>query len=460
MDLLTPGGMQTRLSPMRRLGMVNGNLKNQALMRRAMRVMPEGVSSNFRAWDLDNTIVTVAAKGSHFWDADGNEYIDYRLGFGPVILGYGYEPVVERVAEAARGAVTTAFTMELEIKVAERMVRMCPGLDMVRFCNSGSEATQNALRVARGYTGREKVIKFEGHYHGNYDYLLFSTAGASPGGLGFRYDPIPYQESSGIPRAMRDLIITLPFNDFDELEDACDRQGHEVAAIIVEPVMGNVAGVLPKPGFLERIRELCDEYGIIMIMDEVKTGFRIAPGGAQEVYGVIPDLATYAKALGNGFPVAAFGGKREVMEIVGYGKIAHGGTYNGNAVAMAAADATLELLEDGSVIETIARRGRRLMAGLHEILNEVGIPNQVVGWPQMFGLLITDQEDEIREYRQYARTQRDLYQALVLALVRRGIVPDPDAREPWFLCYQHEDEDIDVTLETVREVALEIRRHW
>jgi glutamate-1-semialdehyde 2,1-aminomutase len=259
---------------------------------------------------------------------------------------------------------------------------------------------------------------------------------------------------------MRDLIITLPFNDFDELEDACDRQGHEVAAIIVEPVMGNVAGVLPKPGFLERIRELCDEYGIIMIMDEVKTGFRIAPGGAQEVYGVIPDLATYAKALGNGFPVAAFGGKREVMEIVGYGKIAHGGTYNGNAVAMAAADATLELLEDGSVIETIARRGRRLMAGLHEILNEVGIPNQVVGWPQMFGLLITDQEDEIREYRQYARTQRDLYQALVLALVRRGIVPDPDAREPWFLCYQHEDEDIDVTLETVREVALEIRRHW
>lgn len=442
------------------LGMVKDNLKSQALMRRAMEVMPDGVSSNFRFWGADEAIVVTHAKGSHFWDVDGNEYIDYRLGFGPVILGYGYEPIVERVCRAAHDGVTFAFTTELEIQVAERMIRMCPGLEMVRFCNSGSEATQNALRVARGYTGREKVIKFEGHYHGMYDYLLFSTAGANPGGLGFRYDPIPYQESSGIPRAMRDLIITLPFNDFDELEDACDRQGHEVAAIIVEPVMGNVAGILPKQGFLERIRELCDEYGIIMIMDEVKTGFRIAPGGAQEVYGVIPDLATYAKALGNGFPVAAFGGKREVMEAVGFHKIAHGGTYNGNGVAMAAADATLEALEDGTVIETIARRGVRLMRGIHTILEEEGIPNQVTGWPQMFGLLLTDREDEVREYRQYARTERELYEALMMALIRRGIVPDPDAREPWFLCYQHEEDDIDVTLETLRVVTREVKENW
>ncbi|HBY98413.1 MAG: aspartate aminotransferase family protein [Ardenticatenaceae bacterium] len=441
-------------------GTASSNRTNQALMRRAMRVMPDGVSSNFRYWGLNDAIVVTGAKGSHFWDADGNEYIDYRLGFGPVILGHGYEPVVERVCEVIRRGVTFAFTTELEIKVAERMTRMCPGLEMVRFCNSGSEATQNALRVARGYTGREKIIKFEGHYHGMYDYMLFSTAGANPVGLGFRYDPIPYQESSGIPRAMRDLIITLPFNDFDELEDACYRQGHEVAAVIVEPVMGNVAGILPKPGFLERIRELCDEYGIIMIMDEVKTGFRIAPGGAQAVYGVLPDLATYAKALGNGFPVAAFGGKREVMEAVGHHKIAHSGTYNGNSVAMAAADATLEALEDGSVLETIGRRGKRLMEGIHAVLDAEGIPNQLIGWPQMFGLLLTDREEEVREYRQYARTEREFYEALMMALVRRGIVPDSDAREPWFLCYQHEEEDIDLTLEILREVAREVKENW
>jgi glutamate-1-semialdehyde 2,1-aminomutase len=443
-----------------RLGMINGNAKSQEMMRTAMRVMPDGVSSNYRYWGLDDAIVVDYASRGRYRDIDGNEYIDYRLGFGPVILGHGYEPVVERVNQAMRRGISLAFTTELEIRVAYKMCQMCPGLEMVRFCNSGSEATQNALRLARGYTGREKVIKFEGHYHGMYDYLLFSTAGANPGGLGFRYDPIPYQESSGIPRAIRDLIITLPFNDFDELEDACDRQGHEVAAIIVEPVMGNVAGIVPKPGFLERIRDLCDEYGIIMIMDEVKTGFRIAPGGAREIYGVYPDLTTYAKALGNGFPVAAFGGKREVMEAVGHGKIAHGGTYNGNAVAMAAADATLDLLADGTIIESIARRGRRLMDGLHTILAEEGIPNQVVGWPQMFGLLLTDREDEVQEYRQYVRTERDLYEMLVMNLVRRGIVPDPDAREPWFLCYEHDDEDIDVTLEIVREAAREVKAQW
>ncbi|MGC9334511.1 MAG: guanitoxin biosynthesis PLP-dependent transaminase GntE, partial [Anaerolineae bacterium] len=357
--------------------MSHNTAKTAAFFERARKVMPFGVSSNFRYWGEGDDIGVARAKGAYIWDFDGNRYIDYRLAFGPVILGHGHSAVVDAVSEAIRSGTLFAFTHELEVKVAEKIVEMCPGVDMVRFANSGTEATMHALRVARSHAGREKFIKFEGQYHGMHDYVLFSTASSPIAAMGHRRNPIPAPTSSGIPKAMHSLVITLPYNDLDMLDRAVRQGWGDIAAILVEPILGNLGGIMPEPGWLEAIRRLCDEYGIVMIMDEVKTGFRVAPGGAQDYFGVEADLVTYAKAMGNGFPIAAIGGKREVMESFGPGRTAHGGTYCGNAVGTAAADVTLGIIAEGEALRTIQARGQALMAGLSGILADAGIPNRV-----------------------------------------------------------------------------------
>jgi len=417
--------------------------QSHELMARARAVMPGGVTSNFRDWG-ENTLPIVRGKGAHVWDADGKEYIDYQLGFGPVILGHGYEPVVQRVAEAIGEGTCFPHPTPLEVSVAERITRMT-GMDMVRYANSGTEATMHALRVARAYTGREKVLKFEGQYHGMHDYLNFSTATTPVRAVGHRRSPVPVVVGSGVPRAIHNLILTLPFNDFELLERTVRQHWPDLAAIIVEPILGNAGSIMPQPGYLELMRRLCDEYGIVLIFDEVKTGFRLHPGGAQKYFGVRADLATYAKALGNGFPVAAFAGRREVMEVIVRGQTAHAGTYCGNIVGLAAAEATLEILEDGQVLASIAQRGRRLQEGLSAILSRAGLPHIISGPPAMFGILLTEQEDP-RDFRDFARCREELYTTIVMHLVENGAIPDPDDREPWFLCYSHSDADIDDTL--------------
>jgi glutamate-1-semialdehyde 2,1-aminomutase len=428
--------------------------KTQALRDRAMQVMPLGVSSNFRYWGPTSSPVVARGEGCHYWDLDGNRYIDYRLGFGPVILGHAHPVVGDRVAQAIRHGTIFAALTEAETRVAERIVRMCPGVESVRFANSGAEATMHALRIARGYTGRQKVIKFEGQYHGMYDYVLWSTASADPLALGPRHDPIKYQQSAGIPDCIQDLIIILPYNDFELLDTALKREGDQVAAIIVEPIMGNVAGIRPREGWLEFLREKCDQYGVVLIFDEVKTGFRIAPGGAQELFGVQADLATYAKAIANGFPLAAIGGKRQVMDVIAQG-VAQGGTYCANAVGVAAADATLELLEDGQVLTAIDAQGRKLGDGISEILTRAGIAHHVQGTGAMFGVVLM--EDEPVEFRDMAHHDEKLYETICMELVARGIVPDPDAREPWFLCAAHDDAAIDETLNIFEETIKTVK---
>jgi glutamate-1-semialdehyde 2,1-aminomutase len=428
--------------------------KTQALRDRALKVMPLGVSSNFRYWGPTASPVVARAEGCHVWDADGNRFIDYRLGFGPVILGHAHPAVCDRVNEVMRRGTIFASLTEMETQVAERIVRMCPGVDLVRYANSGTEATMHALRIARAYTGREKVLKFEGQYHGMYDYVLWSTASASPTALGSRRDPIKYQQSSGIPAAIRDLILTQPYNDFELLEATLKREGHQIAAIIVEPILGNAAGIGPKPGWLEFLRQKCDEYGIVLIFDEVKTGFRVAPGGAQQLFGVQADLATYAKAIANGFPLAAIGGKREVMEIVGRG-VSQGGTYCSNAVGIAAADATLELLEDGQILKALDAQGRKLADGLSEILTDAGIPHRIQGPGAMFGVLFM--EDEPVEFRDMRKHNAGLYEAIATELVAHGVIPDPDAREPWFLSAAHDDTAIGETLSIFAEAVAAVR---
>ncbi len=418
--------------------------KTQVLFNKASQFIPQGVNSNFRYWGDKHTLVITKGEGACIWDADGNRYIDYRLGFGPIILGHAYPPVVERVAEAIKQGTVFAWTTPLEIKVAERVVRMT-GVDKVRLANSGTEATMHALRIARGYTGRERFIKFEGQYHGLHDYVMFSTAGSPAGALGSRRNPINVQSSSGIPEGIRQYVINLPFNDFEMLERTVEARWHELAAVMVEPLLGNAASVMPQPGWLEKLRELCDKYGIVLIFDEVKTGFRIANGGAQEYFGVKADLVTYAKSMGNGFPVAAIGGTDEVMEVVGNGSVGHGGTYCGNVVAAAAADATLEILENEPIIEKIFERGQRLMDGIDEILTRAGIPHYVTGPPPIFSLLLGIDE-EPTDFRAYCEGDDALYEAIAMALIDRGVLPDSDGREPWFLCYSHDDQVIDETL--------------
>jgi glutamate-1-semialdehyde 2,1-aminomutase len=418
--------------------------KTRALYQQALKVIPHGVNSNFRYWGLDDTLVISRGEGTYIWDADDKRYIDYRLAFGPIILGHSYPEVVKRVQQAIEGGTVFAWTTPLEIRVAERLVSMT-GVDKVRLTNTGTEATMHALRIARAYTGREKFIKFEGLYHGMADYFMFSTASANAGMLGSWRSPVAAPVTSGIPKGIANYVIMLPFNNFERLEETIEAKWGDIAAVFVEPILGNAAGILPKPGYLEKIRELCDRYRIVMVMDEVKTGFRIANGGAQEYFGIRADLVTFAKAMGNGFPIAAIAGKEEVMMTVDPGNVAHGGTYSGNVVGTAAADATLEILEREPVIETINRRGRMLMNGLGEILGEYDIPHVVTGVPSMFSLFLGSDE-EPHDFRDYLKGDADLYEKIMVELIKRGAMPDSDGREPWFLCYSLSEADVSETL--------------
>ncbi|HXF62336.1 MAG TPA: guanitoxin biosynthesis PLP-dependent transaminase GntE [Caldilineaceae bacterium] len=418
--------------------------QTRRLFHQAKQYIPYGVNSNFRYWGDDRTFVITRGQGAHIWDADGNRYIDYRLGFGPIILGHAYPAVNRRVCEAIQDGTLFAFTTPWEIELAERFTRMT-GMDKVRLSNTGAEATMHALRIARAYTGRERFIKFEGQYHGNYDYVMYSTPGVDADLLGPRQMPRRVKGTEGMPAAIRQYMISLPYNDFELLEAAVESSGEEIAAVMVEPVMGNVAGVLPKPGWLETIRRLCDDYGIVLIFDEVKTGFRLARGGAQEYFGVKADLAAYAKAMGNGFPVSAVAGKDEIMAVVEPGKVAHGGTYCGNVVAAAAACATLEIIETEPVIETIFARGQELMDGMHDLLSRAGIPHVVTGIPSMFSLMVGSDQMPT-DYRSYCANDFTLYEKLAEALIGRGVMTEDDPREPWFLCYSHSAQDVAETL--------------
>lgn len=427
--------------------------KNAEVQKRAQKVLPLGVNSNFRYWGEGITPYVQKAKGSHLWDVAGNEYIDYRMAFGPIILGHAYDEVDEKVIEEVRNGVLFAMTGELEIEVAEMITAMCPGVEMVRTACSGTEATMHAIRVARAYTGRELILKFEGNYHGFQDYTLWSTY-APTEAYGNRRSPIPVPASSGIPRALGEKIITLPFNDFEGFERVMRSYGEQIAAVITEPCQGNCAAILPQPGFLELIRQKTSEYGAVFILDEVKTGFRIARGGAQEYYNLKPDLATYAKALGNGYPIAAFGGKKEIMSIIGHG-VSQGGTYTNNKPGIAGAWATLKIMQREPVFETIQARGTRLMNGLRAIFAENGIPAVISGYPAMFSFAVGIESMTCQ--RDWAESDRALYLRWAEAAMERGVMPDYDPREPWFLSYSHTDADIDRTLEVYAEVVKTVK---
>ena len=423
--------------------------KSQPIFDRALNVLVKGVSSNFRFLGEKETPVIVKGKGAHVWDADDNEFIDYRLGWGPIILGHADDRVNQAVTEHLENGTTFAATSELEVIVAEKLVKMIPGMEKLRFTNTGTEATMHALRTARGYTNKEKFIKFEGQYHGAHDYVLFSTASSPISAMGARTSPIPVQVGSGIPDKIRDYVYCLPFNDFEAVEQCVKDHHGELAAILVEPCLGNIAGIEPKDGFLDHLRSLCNDHNIALIFDEVKTGFRLSNGGARETYGVIPDISTYAKSLGNGLPVAAFGGKAEVMDVIGGGSVTHAGTFGANGVSMAAANAVIDILNETPVLKDLSKRGLRLKEGLDQVLTDADLPHQMCGHPNIQGFLITDKK--VQEVRDLAYSDDGLYETIMNNMYNRGVWIEDDPREPWFLCEAHTEEIIDKTLNIFQE---------
>ncbi len=429
------------------------NEKSLAAYQAARALMLKGVSSNARSWGEGKTLFVSRAKGAYLWDLDGNRYIDYRLAFGPIILGYANDDVDAEVRSAMQRGVGSGLTSEIEIRAAGKIVEMCPGIEKVRFVNSGTEAAMHAIRLARAFTGREKILKFEGGYHGANDYVLFSTY-TSPEAYGSQTSPIAIPASSGIPRALQDLIITAPFNNRGVLEKMLCDIGRDVAAIITEPMLGNFGCVEAQPGFLEFIRSQCDKYGIVLILDEVKTGFRVARGGAQELHGIQADLVTYAKAMGNGYPVAAYGGRTDIMEMLGEG-VSQGGTFSGNLLSVAAADATLGILKSGPVLEKVAQSGRWLQDGIKSIFNRLGIRISMSGYPAIFGVGVG--AEEIIDARDWTLTDRSYYRRFAALLLERGVLIDPDPREPWCLCYSHTPEDVERSLEAIEDAATRLR---
>ncbi|MCU0504162.1 MAG: aspartate aminotransferase family protein [Chloroflexi bacterium] len=409
-----------------------------AAYRRAIAVMPGGADSNFRAWGED-TIYIDRGRGSHIWDLDGNEYIDLRMGYGPVILGHADPRVDEHVHARMRQGVSFSLTSEDEIRAVELIRELTGWVEMARLTVSGTEATMHAMRTARAYTGRTKIVKFEGQYHGVHDYALISVVPNDISLLGDRDNPVRLAWGRGIPPAVADTVIPISYNDTAMLRRVFEAEGEDIAGVIIEPVLGNAQGIMPREGFHQEVRALTREYGALLIFDEVKTGFRFAPGGAAEYFGIEPDLASYAKAMGNGYPAAAFGGKAEIMAVMPR-HMSHGGTYAGNRVAAAAAVATLEALKDGTVLAGIAETGRRIQAGLADVAARRGLPISFMGHPTMFGMVFA--EDAPADYRGWAATDHDLYDAVAVGMHRRGAMPEPDSREPWFLSAAHDDADV------------------
>jgi glutamate-1-semialdehyde 2,1-aminomutase len=413
------------------------------LYKRAQKTMPGGADSNFRVWG-DDTVYVDRGKGGRVWDLDGNGFVDLRMGYGPVILGHGDDRVDDYVNERMRRGVSFSLTSEDEVRAMELLCELSGWVEMARMTVSGTEATMHLMRLARAFTGRTKIVKFEGQYHGVHDYALISVSPNDMSELGDADNPVRLAWGRGIPEAVADTIVPARFNNIERLRRLFEREGGDIAAVIVEPVLGNAQGILPKEGFHKELRALTEEFGILLIFDEVKTGFRFAKGGAAEFFGIRPDLASYAKAIGNGYPAAAFGGRREIMQLLP-DHVSHGGTYAGNRVAAAACVKTLEIIRDTDALETIHRTGRRIKDGLKEVVNEAGLPFHFTGHDPMFGIMFTDKV--ATEYRDWADTDHELYDAIAVGMMRHGAMPEPDSREPWFMCEAHaSDDSVDVTV--------------
>lgn len=409
------------------------------LFQEAQRYIPGGVNSPVRAFRSvgGDPVFVRKAKGAHFWGEDGERYTDYVGSWGPMILGHAHPDVIEAVRSAALDGLSFGAPTAVETELARRVCEIMPSIELVRFVSSGTEATMSAIRLARGFTGRDKIVKFEGCYHGHSDSLLVK-AGSGALTLGVPTSP-------GVPASLAQHTITLTYNDLDGIAQVFAEVGDQIACIIVEPIAGNMNMVLPVPGFLEGLRRLCDEHGALLIFDEVMTGFRVALGGVQEISGVTPDLTTLGKIIGGGMPVGAFGGKRKVMEqIAPLGPVYQAGTLSGNPVAMHAGIATLERLNP-ALYDELGTRTRRLVAGVQAAADAAGVPFSGHSVGGMFGLFFTG-DGPVRSFRQVMACDQERFKAFFHGMLAERIYLAPSAFEAGFVSLAHTDEDIDATV--------------
>ncbi|HWN88231.1 MAG TPA: glutamate-1-semialdehyde 2,1-aminomutase [Chitinophagaceae bacterium] len=424
--------------------------KSQALFERAQKSIPGGVNSPVRAFkSVGGTPVFIkSAKGAYLHDADGNKYIDYVASWGPMILGHAYEPVVKAIQEKALGSTSFGAPTELEIEMAELIISMVPNIDLIRMVSSGTEACMSAIRLARGYTGRNKIIKFEGHYHGHADSFLVK---AGSGVATFNIQTVP-----GVTAGVANDTLTASYNDIDAVKKLAGTHKGKIAAIIVEPVAGNMGCILPQPGFLESLRELCNEEGIVFIFDEVMTGFRLAPGGAQERLNINADLVTYGKVIGGGMPVGAFGGMKEIMEHVApLGNVYQAGTLSGNPIAMIAGYTILkELKNNPSIYKELEEKTIYLKDGLNEALKAWGQPYVINQFGSMISVHFSDHP--VIDFASASSAHNELFNKYFHAMLQRGIYLPPSAFESWFLNNALTKEDLDKTIEATKESLIEL----
>lgn len=430
---------------------MNGRAQSEKLYERSCRSLAGGVSSSVRAGK--SPMFFERGAGSLIVDADGNQYIDYVLGQGPLILGHSPAPILDAVSRALEQGQLYAGQFEMEIALSEKLQKLIPCAELVRYSNSGSEIVQAALRLARAYTGREKIVKFEGHYHGWFDNVMVSVH--PPLDLaGPREAPHAVPASLGQVRSVLRDVIVLPWNDLEVLQETLRRNDGQVAAVIMEPIMCNTGCILPKEGYLDGVQRLCQEHGVVLIFDEIITGFRLGLSGAQGYFGITPDLATFGKAMAGGFPVSCLAGKRELMELIADGRVNHSGTFNSNVMAMAASLATVSAVEDGGVCERLRRLGAQLIAGLEEIAGSLGVEVQLRGPGPMFHIAFAgagsiDDYRTFVEHNDMGRCQR--FAELVLDHGVRFI-----PRGMWYLSSAHTEEDVDVTLKAARIAMQEL----
>ena len=381
-------------------------------------------------------------KGGRIWDIDDNEYIDYRLGYGPAILGYADERVDQAAREAMEVGGVFALGTEMEYEVASRISKMVPAAELVRFSNSGTEAVMAALRIARAYSGKDGHIILEGGYHGVFNEVLWYAEVEDWDPKDGAPEVHPYGE--GVPQILKPLFHTVPLNDANVLEDVLKKHHQDIGAFLIEAIMGNCCSLTATSEYLQDARALCDKYDVVMIVDEVKTGFRVAKGGAQELLGVKADLCTFAKAMGNGYPISVVAGREDIMRTVGDG-VVHGGTYTAHAVSLAAAAKTLEILDETDALKTIEQYGSDLRDGLTKILDARGIEHSYVGHPSMLGVFFSAEPPA--DYRAWANTDYAFYDTMAPELHELGILVEPDSREPWFMCEAHDVECLRETLD-------------
>lgn len=423
--------------------------RNHDLFHRARQRLPGGVNSPVRAFRSvgGEPFFTARAQGAYLWDAEGTRYIDYVGSWGPMIAGHAHPVVLDAVARALRDGLSFGTPCALEVTMAERLADLVPSLDMLRMVNSGTEATMAAIRVARGATGRPRIVKFEGCYHGHGDaFLVKAGSGALTLGL---------PDSPGVPKPLADLTLTLPYNDIAAAEALFAEHGESIAGVIVEPIAGNMNCIPPVPGFLETLRRLCDAHGAVLIFDEVMTGFRVAPGGAQQLYGITPDLSTFGKIIGGGMPVGCYGGRRELMsQVAPAGPIYQAGTLSGNPVAMAAGLATLELIAAPGFHNALTRATNRLCDGLEAAARAAGIPFSTNRVPAMFGLFFGARP--VRSFAQAKACDTAAFGRFFHGMLSRGVFWAPSAFEAGFLSSAHDDSVIDATIDIACDVFTEM----